>query len=295
MLADAALREDFYQRLAEYAKTLGIALSTESFIMRIDEATLRRYKADLKRFQHLKAAVKLRYAEAVDYRDYEPKIKKLLDTHIQANEVIQLNKPVNIFDDQMFNQVKEEQGVYDWKTTAAKADTIAHATKRVITEKIAEDPAFYEKFSKLIQQAIEDFRAKRLSDLDYLNKVMEIRNKVTNRQHDDMPGKLSGNEDAIAYFGVIKPFFEQHHLDAAECEELSADTALAIQDILTRYWKVQFWDDEDAQKQVINEIDDYLFDEVKGNRGVEITLDQMDELIEKAMQVARYRSVRDER
>lgn len=294
LLADAALREDFYQRLAEYSKALGIALSTESFIMRIDEAKLRRYKDDLKRFQHLKAAVKLRYAEAIDYRDYEPKIKKLLDTHIQANKVIQLNKPVNIFNDQMFNQVKEEQGVYDLKTTAAKADAIAHATKRVITEKIEEDPAFYEKFSKLIQQAIEDFRAKRLSDLDYLNKVTEIRNKVVTRQHDDIPEKLSGNEDAMAFFGVLKPFFEQHHLGKEECEGLTADTALAIQDILNRYWKVHFWDDEDAQKQVINEIDDYLYDEVRGNMGVEISLDQMDELIEKAMQVARFRSVRGE-
>jgi type I restriction enzyme R subunit len=33
-------------------------------------------------------------------------------------------------------------------------------------EKMGEDPAFYEKFSKLIQQAIEDFRAKRIFDLD---------------------------------------------------------------------------------------------------------------------------------
>lgn len=290
LLADAALREDFYQRLAEYSKTLSIALSTECFIMRIDEATLRRYKADLKRFQHLKAAVKLRYAEAIDYRDYEPKIKKLLDTHIQANEVIQLNEPVNIFDNRMFDLVKEERGVYDLKSTAAKADAIAHATKRVITEKIAEDPAFYEKFSKLIQQAIEDFRAKRLSDLDYLIKVTEIRNRVVNRHYDDIPVKLSGNEDAMAYFGVIKPFFDQYHLGQEECEELSSDTALAIQDILNRYWKVHFWDDEDAQNQVINEIDDYLFDEVKGKRSVELSLEQMDEIIEKAMKVAKNRS-----
>ncbi|MTI85538.1 MAG: type I restriction endonuclease subunit R [Firmicutes bacterium] len=295
MLADAALREDFYRRLAEYAKTLCIALSTESFIMQINDATLRRYKADLKRFQHLKAAVKLRYAEAIDYRDYEPKIKKLLDTHIQANEVIQLNKPVNIFDDQMFDHVKEEQGVYGVKSTAAKADIIAHATKRAITEKIEEDPAFYEKFSKLIQQAIEDFRAKRLSDLEYLNKVTEIRNKVVTRQHDDMPQKLSGNEDAMVYFGVLKPFFEQHYLGKEECEELSATTALVIQNILNRYWKVHFWDDEDVQKQVINEIDDYLFDEVRGNKGIKISLEQMDELIEKTMQVARFRSVRGEK
>lgn len=33
-------------------------------------------------------------------------------------------------------------------------------------------------------QAIEDFRAKRLSDLDYLNKVMDIRTRVVTRHHD---------------------------------------------------------------------------------------------------------------
>jgi type I restriction enzyme R subunit len=293
LLADDALREDFYRRLAEYGKTLGIALSAEVFIMQVDEAKLQRYKTDLKRFQNLKAAVKLRYAEVIDYRDYEPKIKKLLDTHIQANEVIQLNEPVNIFDEKLFNVVKEEQGVYiAGKTTAAKADAIAFATKRVITEKMNEDPAFYEKFSKLIQQAIEDFRAKRLSDLEYLGKVSEIRNKVVTRHHDDIPDKLSGNEDAMAFFGVLKPFFAQHQMDVAQCEEIAADTGLAIQEILKSRWKVQFWDDDDAQKQAINDIDDYLYDEIKGKRGVEISLDQMDEIIERTMQVARHRSGR---
>jgi len=293
LLADAAVREDFYQRLAEYGKTLGIALSAESFIMNTDEAKLRRYKADLKRFQNLKAAVKLRYAETIDYRDYEPKIKKLLDTHIQANEVIQLNEPVNIFDDKMFNQVKEEQGIYiACKTTAAKADAIAHATKRVITEKMGEDPAFYEKFSKLIQQAIEDFRAKRISDLEYLRKVSDMRNKIVNRRHDDIPAKLAGNEDAMAYYGVLKPFFEQHCLEDSKCGDITADVALAVQEILSRHWKVQFWDDDDAQKRAINDIDDYLYDEVKGNMGIAISLDQMDGIIERTMLVAKHRSLK---
>jgi type I restriction enzyme R subunit len=291
LLADAALREDFYRRLAEYAKTFGIALSTEAFVMEIEEEKLRRYKADLKRFQNLKASVKLRYAESIDYRDYEPKIKKLLDTHIQANEVIQLNEPVNIFDANLFTAVKEERGVYG-KSTAAKADAIAYATKKVITEKMDEDPAFYEKFSKLIQQAIEDFLAKRLSDLGYLNQVMEIRNKVVTRHHDDVPEKLSGNEDAMAYYGVLKPFFAEHPLPPDMCDLIAADTALAIHSILDRHWKVQFWDDDDAKNQAINDIDDYLFDEVKGKMGVEISLERMDALIERTMQVAKSRSGR---
>ena len=289
LLADDALREELYQCLADYARTLGIAFSSEQFVMTTPDAKQKQYKDDLKRFQNLKASVKLRYAEAIDYRDYEPKIKKLLDTHIQANEVIQLNEPVNIFDEKMFNEVKEDQGVYSTKSTAAKADAIAHATKKAITEKMDEDPAFYEKFSKLIQRAIDDFKAKRISDLEYLNQVKDIRGKVATRQHDDMPAKLDGNDDAMAFYGILKPFFAGDSLDASVTEDVSADTALAIQAILQRYWKVQFWDDDDAQKQVINDIDDYLYDHVKSERHVELTLEQMDEIIERSMQVARHR------
>ena len=91
LLADDELREEFYGRLSEYSKTLAIAFSSDRFLFETDDKTLFRYKADLRKFQLLKASVKLRYAEAIDYRDYEPRIKKLLDTHIQANEVIQLN------------------------------------------------------------------------------------------------------------------------------------------------------------------------------------------------------------
>jgi len=289
LLADDALREEFYERLSDYSRTLAISLSSEQFVMGTDERKLRSYKNDLKRFQNLKASVKLRYAEEIDYRDYEPKIKKLLDTHIQANEVIQLNEPVNIFDQNTFNQVKESQGIYSTKTTAAKADAIAHATKKAITERMEEDPAFYTKFSKLIQQAIDDFKAKRLSDLEYLNTVTDIRDKMTEGKHEGLPAKLDGFEHAQAFFGVVKPSFDLLALDDAQCLDLAADVALQIQTILQQHLKVQFWDDDDAQKRVVNEIDDYLFDEIKGERGVELSLDQMDELIERVMQVARHR------
>jgi len=283
LLADDALREEFYERLAEYSKTLGIALSVEKFIMNTPEEKLCQYKTDLKRFQNLKASVKMRYAEAIDYRDYEPKIRKLLDTHISASEVVQLNEPVNIFDEETFSQVKEEQGVYSAKTTAAKADAIAHATRKAITEKMEVDPAFYEEFSKLIQQAIDDFKAKRLSDLEYLQRVSKIRDKVVNREHDDIPEALQGNDDAIAFYGILKPYFNGSE------EETVCDAAMTINDIVRHHWKVHFWDDLDAQKQAMNDIDDYLYDEVRGERSIDLSTEQMDEIIEKSMQLARHR------
>lgn len=289
LLADNSIRDDFYQRLSEYAKTLAIALSAEAFIMKVDDERLNRYKSDLKRFWKLKKSVQLRYAETIDFRDYDSKIKKLLDTHIQANEVIQLNEPVNIFDNSTFSMVKEEQGIYG-KTTAAKADAIAFATKKVIAERMEEDPAFYEKFSKLIQQAIDDFHAKRISDLEYLNRSEDIRDKVVTRRHDDMPAVLEGNDDAMAYYGVLQPLFEEFQISKQASMAITINTALAVQKILDAHWKVQFWDDDDAKKQAINDIDDYLIDEVKSKNGLDISFEQIDDIIARVMKVAESRS-----
>lgn len=293
LLADEAVRAEFYKRLAEYSRALAIALSSESFLQSADERTLSLYKSDLKKFQKLRIAVNLRYAEKINYREYEPKIKKLLDTHIQADKVIQLNEPVNIFDEKMFMMVKEEQGVYRTaKTTASKADIIAHATMRSITENMDSDPAFYEKFSKLIQRVIDDFRAKRISDLEYLNKAVDIRNKVAGRVHDDLPENIEANEDAVAYYGIMKPFFEKHNSSSCDTEKIAADTAMAVYEIFESSKKVNFWDDEDAQKEVVNKMDDYFYDVVNEKEGAEISAQQMDEIIRLTMRVARRRSGR---
>jgi type I restriction enzyme R subunit len=289
LLANEKLRADFYERLSAYAKILAIALSSERFITETPEQKLRAYKNDLKRFVNLKAAVKLRYAESVDYRDFEPRIQKLLDTHISASEVVQLNAPVNIFDETAFQKVVEEQGAGSEKNLGAKADMIAHATKRAINERLEQDPAFYEKFSKLIQQAIDDYRAKRLSDLEYLQRVTEIKDAVVSRKDDDLPTALNGDADAAAFYGLLRPFVAIHLSNDEQAQTASAEAAMAVWDIFRCNRKVGYWDDLDAQRRTMNEIDDYLYDEVKGARGIALSTEEMDEIIEKTMQLARHR------
>jgi type I restriction enzyme R subunit len=289
LLADEKLRADFYERLSAYAKTLAIALSSERFITETPEQKLRAYKNDLKRFVNLKAAVKLRYAESVDYRDFEPRIQKLLDTHISASEVVQLNAPVNIFDETAFQKVVEQQGAGSEKNLGAKADMIAHATKRAINERLEQDPAFYEKFSKLIQQAIDDYRAKRLSDVEYLQRVTEIKDAVVSRKGDDQPPVLNSDADAAAVYGLLRPFVANHLSDNQKVQNTAAEAAMAVWDIFRRNRKVGYWDDLDAQRRTMNEIDDYLYDEVKGARGIALSTEEMDEIIEKTMQLARHR------
>jgi type I restriction enzyme R subunit len=288
-LADDDIREEFYDLLTEYGKALWTALSSDRFLLNTDESKVRMYKEDYRFFEKVRSESKLTYAEEIRYKDYEPKIRKLLDTHIFANEVISLNEPVNIFDEKTFEELKKDRGIFSGKTDAAKADTIAHATKKAIQLKMEEDPVFYKKLSEMIQTVIDDYLAKRISEIEYLKNILELRNKFVNNEREDVPELLKGRDDAIAYYGVVFHFFEQHEIDSNLSKELSLSLAIAIEDSLKKNWKVHFWEDDDVVKRVINEIDDFLFDEIKPKYPTELSTKDMDEIIDRTMDVARRR------
>ena len=290
LLADEAVRDELYERLSAYARSLAVALSTEAFVRDTSVEKIRGYKADLRRFENLRRSVRRRYAETVDYGEYEPKIRKLLDTHIGADEVIQLNEPVNIFDEAEFAELKAERGVDGAGSKAARADAIAHATKRVIDERMDEDPALYASFSEMIQDAIDAFLARRLSDAEYLEAVAEIREQVVAGRHDGAPLRLHDDDAALAYFGVIRPVLQDAGLDDDYGESVAIDAALAVPDILRRHDKVHFWDDADAQNRALNDLDDYFFDVVRDDAGAQLTTEAIDDLMSRIMRVARSRS-----
>ena len=230
--------------------------------------------------------MKLRYADAIDYRDYEPRIKKLLDMHIHADSVTRLYSPSNIFDP--LDEAKDDDdSIYGGKTKSAKADIIAHAVKRRIGENLEQDPAFYEKFSTLIEVAINDFRNKRISDADYLARAREIRDEMKSGQRDDVPANIRGDGETCAYYGVIKTCFDSATTTGAD--DIAATTAIFVKNAIEKKWKVDFWHDSNAQNSVRNLIDDFLYDTVQAQHGIDLSGTQMDEIYDKTMQIARAR------
>ncbi len=58
LLADEAIRDEFYERLKEYGKNLAIAISSEKFVSEVSSEKLQMYRQDLRRFENLKASVR---------------------------------------------------------------------------------------------------------------------------------------------------------------------------------------------------------------------------------------------
>lgn len=283
-LAPKDIRDLFYSRLGNFAKALQVGLSSDEFYDEFTTEQIEEFKKDLRFFTKMKASVQQRYAEVISYKEYEPRVRKLLDTHVQADYIDQLTKEVNIFDQSMVNEALEAYG----KTPASKADLIAHQMKKVINENMDKDEAFYKKFSEMIEETIKAFQEGRIDEAEYLDSILNTRTDFQNGYQDGIPESIQNNEKARAFFGAVKEVLTKTHgkEEVDKQNNLLADAGIGIADIveglIIRDWKKNL----DVQKQMENDIEDYLIDH-RSNLGLEITFDEIDEILSKCLKVSK--------
>lgn len=284
-LADEAKRQDFYEQLRAFGRYLHVSLSSDKVLDVFDEVTIDAFKRDWKQFSELRHSVRLRYQEIVDVKEFEPRIQKLLDDHVAAMPAETVIELVNINDPDAMKAVVEEMGISD----ASKADRIASATRRTITEKMDEDPAFYRRFSELLEETIRDYRAKRISERDYLGNVMDLANKVARKDRSrDLPEPVKGDEDGQAFFGILDG--ELFGADGTPVDKTdTAYIALALIAVIKEHHIVGLWSNPVVQNDMRNAIDDYFFDVLRDEKHITVTAKIMDDLERKIMGLARAR------
>ena len=280
-------RHEFYDRLTAFSSVLQLALSTKEFFETTDEKTIRRYKDDLNMFAKLRTAVQLRYSDTVDYKKYEARIEKLINHHVESDAVKVITNLVNIFDKENFQ--KEVDSIVG---TAAKADTIATRTAKYIRENMDSDPAFYKKFSQLIKESIELYEQGRLTDNEYLEKMMQYKEDVLNHTDSDLPPELEHNNAAKAYFGIALENYKRLFPNMP-VREMALATANAFDDIIRQTVIVEdsVLVDWQSKKDIIGKmkirLEDELIDNVKRKYGVNFPFDDMDIIIDGCVDVAK--------
>ncbi|MDE0331959.1 MAG: HsdR family type I site-specific deoxyribonuclease [Nitrospinae bacterium] len=283
LLADEVLRDRFYERLSAFSRTLGIALSSADFLDATPEEKIASYKYDLRFFMRLRSSVSRRYAEVVDFKEYEPRIQKLVNQYVGTGEVERITDLVDIFNADAF--AKEVDRLY---SAASKADTIAFRTKHTIRDLMQQDPAFYSRFSKLLEDAIRAFREQRFSDAEYLRKVEQIAERVRNRTGDDIPSALAHRDVAKAFFGVLQEVFSTRTVQVANVQDVGATVSLAIDDIVQEHRIVHWNRNTDVQNRMKLAIEDYLF-EFMERENLELSFEEIDRILESVLDIARVR------
>ena len=280
-------RHEFYDRLTAYSSVLQLALSTIEFYKTTDEKTIHRYKDDLNMFAKLRTAVQLRYSDTVDYKKYEARIEKLINHHVESDAVKVITNLVNIFDKEDFQ--KEVDSIVG---TAAKADTIATRTSKYIRENMDSDPAFYKKFSQLIKEAIELYEQGRLTDNEYLVKMMQYKEDVLNHTDSELPAELEHNNAAKAYFGIALENYKRLFPDMP-VREMALATTHAFDEIIKKTVivdgsiLVDWQSKSDTIGRMKIEMEDVLIDDIKRKYNLNFAFSDMDIIIDGCVDVAK--------
>ncbi|WP_233144783.1 type I restriction endonuclease subunit R [Campylobacter pinnipediorum] len=253
-LADSEKRQSFYEYLSSYAKALKLSLSSDKIDEIFSDKQIDDFKAKMKFYVNLRASIKIRYHEIVDFGKYEKQMQKLLDTFIGANDVMHLTKLVNIFDEDFNSEIERVMG------DNAKADTILSAISAVITEKKESNPAFYEKISQRIKEILEQYKENRLTEEDKLKQAKDLRQMITNanQNKDKYPSEIQNKKGAIAFYDNMADFL---NLALQKDEKALEDVALKLDDIFKQVAKKPDWkNNSDAKDQIEKQIYDVLWD-----------------------------------
>lgn len=287
LLSDEAKRHYFYDKLSVYARILKLALSSIDFSNNTPEKWIEKYKKDAAFFLSLRASVKRRYSDELNYKEYEAQVQKLIDKHITSEgDVLKITELVNIFD-------KEERRAELEKITgkAAKADHIASRTIKAINIRMDEDPVYYKKLSELIKRAIEDYHQQRISEAEYLAKTIEFEDSFFNGKRDNVPTAIKDNPIAIAFYNLVSEEFKDSLAPKSDKLDIAAEIAAAIDEITklnvfdNGYPVVDWQKNDDIKGKIRIEMDDLLF-EIKTKYDLDISFDHIDQLIEDCIKVA---------
>jgi len=280
ILENEELREHFYNVLSQFGRHLGIALESETVYRALGAEELNRFKKDLKFYQELRKSVKLRYSDTIDHKEYEAKMQVLMDNYISAEEVIRITNPVDIMDEKGF-----EEELQRMQSPRAKADAIRTRLSKRIETKWDENPIYYKKFSERIEEVLQAYKDKRISEADYLKRMKQILQDFrTGASGVTYPDNIRKNPNAQAFYGVVKEVIAETN-DLTDKDELMGELALKVDEIVAEYTKVDWHDNVDVHNRIAQELDDLLYDFAKEN-GLKQDFDQIDKIIESVKTVA---------
>ncbi|HET6497803.1 MAG TPA: HsdR family type I site-specific deoxyribonuclease [Coriobacteriia bacterium] len=166
-----------YKQVASFLRAFA-AIGSEMAEAGYDETQITAIKADVDHHEKVRTEVKLASGDYIDLKMYEPAMRHLIDTWVQAEE----SQKVSAFDDLTLIQLIVERGEEFVKelpdgikdSADATAETIENNVRRLIVDESAVNPRYYELMSQLLDELIERRRRAAISYQDYLREVAEL-------------------------------------------------------------------------------------------------------------------------
>ena len=277
----ARLRQEFCERFHALRRMTDLAVGSYSLYRAVGREKMDEIRNDVAFFSKLWESLKVVYGEKFDLAGYEDGIRSLLDGFVVSTSVKPKVEPVFIHDAAaMAERIERIEGK---KTKAAFIRTRLTAELEL---KRFEDPLRFKAFSQRIEETLDEYR--RLRDENaYLAQMQKLADDYkAGFAGGDYPDILSANEDARAFFGVVRE--EAVEWDAehnAAFNEKLAKLSVKINEAVKDRARVDWHYNPSVHKSINQAVEDLIWD-FCDEHGVQLTESQLDRLLESAMKTA---------
>jgi type I restriction enzyme R subunit len=218
------LKENEQKRVALYKQTVTLIRAYANIANEMAEAgytpkEIEEIKKDVKYYEDVRAEIKLKSGDYIDLKAYEPAMRHLIDTYINAEESVK----ISAFDDMTLVEMLVEQGASAVtrlpkgiaQNKEAVAETIENNIRRLIIDEMPTNPKYYEKMSVLLDELIKERKREAKEYEKYLAKIVDLAMKVKNPASSfTYPQSLDTNAKRALYDNIGKNEYLATALDA---------------------------------------------------------------------------------
>ena len=230
----------------------------------------------------------LREDADADWTEIGAKVKKLVDERISA-QVREMMRPVSILDQDF------EQKIAALPHDEARASIMEHAIRAQIHERLADNPAFFEKLSAQLERIIEDLRNRLIDSAEACRQLALLRQDA--RSEADIAAEHGLSPVSFAIYELLDGRSQEAVSPSQVREEqapyrtsINEDTknvALKVQAVVDRHNAVVDWQ---SNLEVLREMRRDIKRDLRPTG--DYTEDQLEELANQIVELARRRSGR---
>jgi len=133
-------------------------------------------KSEIEHFSQMRQEIKLASKDEVDMKQYEPAMRRLLDTYIRAegSETVVDFEELGLIELIVEKAKQNPAEPSSKKVPEAMAETIENNMRKVIIDEQPINPKYYEKMSELLDALIAQRREEAIDYKEYLNEVKKL-------------------------------------------------------------------------------------------------------------------------
>ena len=223
--ANEPKREKLYKFTAAFVRAYA-NLANEMTEAGYTQPEAQQIKNEVSHYDSVSQEIKLASGDYVDLKAYEPDMRHLIDTYIRAedSEVLSTFGDIPLVELIIQNGAEALEQLPDGirANQTAIAATIANNLRRLIVDRSAVNPRYYEEISHLLDEIIRQRRRGAMDYREYLSQIEELSSQITETENrTEYPANINTGP-LQAFFNNLDDLPE----DRREAAALAIDTAI---------------------------------------------------------------------